>query len=42
MRPQTAIELIPENEKYLRERIGELEYCDYDIVNLPHLSPRKN
>jgi len=40
--PQTAIELIPENEKYLRERIEELEHCDYDIVNLPHLSPRKN
>jgi len=37
-----AIELIPENEKYLKQKIKELKYCDYDIINLPDLKPRKN
>ena len=39
---KTAIELIPENEKYLKEKIKSLSYCNYDIINLPHLKSRKD
>lgn len=37
-----AIELIPKNEENLKERILSLKDCDYDIVNLPHLSPKQD
>lgn len=39
---KTAIELIPENESYLKQKIEELKNIDYDIINLPDLKPRKN
>lgn len=39
---KTAIELIPENEEYLKQKIIELNHSDYDIINLPDLVPRKN
>ncbi len=39
---KTAIELISENESYLKQKIEELKYTNYDIINLPDLKPRKN
>ena len=41
-RQKTAIELIPRDEKSLKQEIRKLEKCDYDIINLPHLSPKQN
>jgi hypothetical protein len=37
-----AIELIPQDEKYLKEKISNLSDCNYDIINLPHLTPKQN
>ena len=42
IKQKTAIELIPENENYLKQKIDELKYTDYDIINLPHLTQREN
>jgi len=39
--PKTAIELIPRNKEYLINKIQEIQDCNYDIVNLPHLRDRK-
>ena len=39
---KTAIELIPQDENYLREKIEAIKDCDYDIINLPHLTPKQN
>jgi hypothetical protein len=39
---KTAIELIPRDEDSLKEKILELNNINYDIINLPHLTPKQN